>query len=378
MSQALLDDDEDDLPPTRQPARDDGLPPGVANNGDDQIEYEAVDVDENHQPLTGPHAAPEDTIRGEDQEADEAGQSRIARRRANQRRRAQESEAANAVLQAEVERLRAEAEESRAFRERISPRIDQIDQGRFEEQLSTVDREMQANAARSEHAIEAMAEAMASGDAQAHAKALREHSVALVRGVELNQQKQALEATRTRDQAQQPAARQQQPPAQPRVAAPPQTDPEQVRLTQAFLQRNPWFRPSDPNDIDSNVARTIDRQVVQAGFRPNEAEYWEEIEARCRERMPHLYQRRQPSSNGRAQQPQVQRRGPMVSGGASSGSGAAGDARKVLMTPDRKAALIQIGALDPDGRTIANKEKYQRVMHQFHKFDAEHGTGQRS
>ena len=385
MSAALLDDDEDDLPQARHDhVSRDNLPGGGGQSQADQ--YEAIDADDQFQPLTGQHAEPDDTIRGDDEGAEDAGQreprSRIARRRALQRRRAEEQQRIVETQQAEIERLRAEAEENRAFRERVSPRLDQLDHGRYQEQVASVDREIQSTAQRVERAIEAMSEAITTGDAAAHAKALRDHSQALSRGFELNAQKQLLEATRGQQplppqQFQQPQPQQQQVRQQP-VVRQVQPDPEVARLTNDFLSRHRWFRPNDPRDLDTQTAKWIDQQVAEEGFDPADPEYWEEVEARCKQRMPHLFQKQQPRQPAaQPQQPQAQRRGPMVSGsGAAGGGNSNGNGtRRVLMTPDRKQALIQIGALDPDGRTIVNNEKYQRVMQRFHEFDTQNGVG---
>jgi hypothetical protein len=358
MSQALLDDDEDDLPQQ--------VPPGIAN-GTDAEEFHAVETDDDFQPLTGPHAEPEDGIREEaDDEQGQQRKSRIARRRAAQRREAEQSRQTIRELQDKLAHFEAKAVEFESFRDRVSPRLDQIDQGRFQEQIASVDREMAANAQRVERAIEAMSEAISTGDTAAHSRALRDHSQAMQKGFELNQAKAHLEANKVAPAQYQPEARAVQPQPRPQQRA---VDPEAVRRTQEFVQAHPWFKMNDTSDPDSMAAKAIDQQVAREGYDPAEEDYWDELNARLRQRLPHVFQRRAPA------RPQAAvRRGPMVSGGGSPPPASNG-ARQVLMTPGRKQSLITMGVLDPEGKRILDQPKYNRLMKKFHEHDAEFGVG---
>lgn len=58
--------------------------------------------------------------------------------------------------------------------------------------------------------------------------------------------------------------------------------------TQRFLAKNDWFDPAGSDD-DSKRAKEIDNEVAREGFDPNTKEYWDEIEDRLRDEIPHVF-----------------------------------------------------------------------------------------
>lgn len=57
-----------------------------------------------------------------------------------------------------------------------------------------------------------------------------------------------------------------------------------------WMRSNPWYDPS-ARDTDSRIAKVIDSEMANDGWDPAEPDYWEELDNRLRERLPHRYVR---------------------------------------------------------------------------------------
>lgn len=379
MSARLTDDGYD--PTTDQTEIE--LPVGISDQAKpDNTVFEIEETDDNFKPLTGPGSAPQHEIRGEP--GDAADQAAIrerqtkAQRRASQRAARDRQEQELQTYRDENAKLRSDFE---ALQKQVTPRLDQIDQSRHTDQINSLDREIATVAASVENAISRMSEAMANGDASAHAAALRDHTRNVTRGFELTGQRQQLEHTHTARAA--PAdfdtRQQRQPQPAPRQDQPaPRMDPAVERRVTDFSSRHPWMNLSRP-DRYTRLALEIDREVAAEGFDPRNDDYWDEMEDRFADdqvlsqlgtKAAPQPRRQQPAA--RQQQIPSERRGPMVAG--SDGGTAASGARKVLLSPERKLALIQIGALDQDGRTIADPKKFQSMAKRYDEYDRAQGV----
>jgi len=67
--------------------------------------------------------------------------------------------------------------------------------------------------------------------------------------------------------------------------APPKADPKVINYANQWMSKNKWYDPNG-NDPDSEIARVIDAQLVKENYDPASAEYWEELDARVKERIP--------------------------------------------------------------------------------------------
>lgn len=354
-----------------------------AKGGD--VDYAIVDADDNFKPLTGPAAAPAvDEIRAEEAEGDDDNKTFVRKSKADRRRAQRE---ARGRLDDELNRFRDENVKLRAdmeaLRTSVSPRLDRIDQARIDDQLRQYESEIASTAQAVENAITRMSDAMASGDAAAHTAALRDHTKAVTRGSELTQARKQLEASRDavvsrtqpQDQGQGQQQQRQQPPPQQRPAP---MDPEVERRTQDFAGKYRWLKLDRP-DRDTKLALIIDAEVAEDGFDPRDDDYWEELEARMKEapQLTHKFQapqrRAQAAQPARQQNVAPERRGPMV-GGSSNGGSQQGAPRQVLLSPERKQTLIQVGVLDPDGRTIVDREKFNRLAKRYDEYDRANGV----
>jgi len=110
-----------------------------------------------------------------------------------------------------------------------------------------------------------------------------------------------------------------------RQPQPTRPDPNLQRHAQSWMDRNTWFDPNG-SDEDSRITSAIDDGLVAEGWNPSTREYWDELTARTRERLPHLFEGRQ----------QRQRKKSPVRGGGNGG-GRSGGAAAPLTAFEREA-----------------------------------------
>ena len=56
----------------------------------------------------------------------------------------------------------------------------------------------------------------------------------------------------------------------------------------SWLKSNRWYDPSG-KDTDSRIAKVIDNELASQGWDPSDPEYWDELDNRLKERLPHRY-----------------------------------------------------------------------------------------
>ncbi|MFH1604771.1 MAG: hypothetical protein ABIH03_12780, partial [Pseudomonadota bacterium] len=138
-----------------------------------------------------------------------------------------------------------------------------------------------------------------------------------------------------------------------------------------FQDDHPWYDPKG-TDEDSQLVVSLDNQVMAAGFRPETKAYWDELERRMQKYLPHRFDEeededasaRQPKGgNGAHRQTQPgSKRGPQL----GSGRAGAGGSVTVYVSPERKAAMVQVGAWD-------DPEKRNAILRRYADYDREHG-----
>jgi len=155
------------------------------------------------------------------------------------------------------------------------------------------------------------AKAIEAGNGEDAVAALRIRDQALYEANQLHAAKQQMQETRQRPQT-------------------PQIDPVVKTYMDQWQQANPWYNPQG-NDPDSALARRIDAEVARDGYQANTLDYWEEVTARLADHF-------EPAQKA------PKRKGPPVGGNrehAPSGRGT-----EIRVTPERKAAMIELGVWD--------------------------------
>lgn len=347
-------------------------------------QFDIVETDSQFKPLqeTAPpqQDAPEEPAEpNEPDELDDPQAPRRERESKSDRRQRQKmwrerTMRENATLHNQVAAQAAELAQLRAAVQGIEPRLSQFDEARAADQIATIERQIDEQAARATAARQRMARAVTDQDPDAMAAALDERDQAIIQGQRLLAQKNVLSARPA--PVERPA-----PQAQPQVQAPPPPMASAVRAyVQDFADQHRWYNPSDPHDLDSQVALRVDNAVAEDGFDPGTQDYWDELDDRLRRYLPHRFadQRQQsaPAPRRQAAAPPPERRGPMTAGASDRGT-AAPSAGQVYLSPERKENLVMAGILDRDGRTVIDRGKFNRVLKQFQDYDRANGIATR-
>jgi len=389
MSNTLSNDDydEDDLEEGAITTPRSGIQPSIIEVtplDDDDDEPEVVETDDNFRPVHGRRDGSEARLTEaevaekpllEQQGTEERKQRRD---RAEERRRRREGRQRTF---AELAETKAELALLKQQIEGIAPRLSQLDQQRVLDQIANTDREIQGAATAAAAARRKMAEAVASADAEAMTEALEARDAAVQRGQELAAQKARLAAvvpervedTRAVQPNNQPNQRQQSRPAPLPTAA--------VGYVEDFRQRHNWMKMTQdgrPADLDTEMMLRIDASVAGDGYDPTTQDYWDEIEDRGRRYLGHRFgaqQPQQPARNPQQRQPPQNepRRGPMTTGGADS-SARPVNRNQVYLSPGRKEALITLGALDKNGKTVIDKDTYRKYIRAYQEYDRENNV----
>ncbi len=381
MSDRILRDNDGDedrglSPPTRLQG---SLVESQLTAADEDENFEVVDTDADLKPLAIGGAASESDEERDDKQATEPTQpsqdpedGKRRRDRAEERRRRREGRqrtfAENAELKAEVAHLRQQIEG-------IAPRLSQIDQQRIQDQITATDRDIQAAAQAAVVARRKVADAIATADTDTIAAALEERDAAVDRGKELAAYKTRLSAAIPEvDQRQRQPVRQ-QPTVQPLPAA-------AVEFAKDFRETHNWMRQGQdgsPLDLDTDIMLRIDNAVMNEGYDPRTSDYWDEIEERARQYLPHRFAANTQRTTAAPRQQTTQqparnetRRGPMTSGASDRAARPSSDNR-VYLSPERKEALIDSGALDRTGKNVLDRDKYSRIMRAYQKYDRDNG-----
>ena len=108
------------------------------------------------------------------------------------------------------------------------------------------------------------------------------------------------------------------------------------RNASSWLNKNSWYDPSG-KDTDSRIAKIIDSDLAGEGWDPADPEYWDELDNRLKERLPHRYTGKQGGARNRR-------------GGTSSGrsdvSGSPVAKNTMTLSRERVQALKDAGMWD--------------------------------
>jgi hypothetical protein len=391
-------DDEDDIldGAASLPQRPDGdLPAGLSGEPPpsrqpqqarqpQEPQFEVVETDDRFQPIQrqeqplSEQAAPPDPNAVQPGEKDEFGRPRVTRAERNRRRRVYQER-----LESELTQTRAEVEALRTQIGGIEPRLTEIDQGRRADQLATLDRQINEANGRAALARNNLTEALTNQDSAAITAALDMRDEAIRQATILAGQKERLASAAPIQTVDPNQFRQQQPSQQQQRQAPPPLPREAATRATAFQAEHSWIA-ANPNSREARLILDIDNEIAGEGFDPRTDDYWDELRDRASAYMDLRTGRPlgqvngnghappQPQRGAQPMQPRVpeQRRGPMVAGGSVNGT-PPGNGRQLFLSPDRKAAMIQVGALEPDGRTVADRKKYTRLAERYMAFDRE-------
>ena len=262
--------------------------------------------------------------------ADDAEREEIRKRRREERKNKRERDRAK---RDELERLvRAQATQLTELRQQVSG-IQNINHGN---QLAQLDHHIQQHQNAVGYFENLMAEAITKGDGAAQVEALRARDAA-------RDKLRDLEGLKARVTS--PAKTQ------------PTVNPVMVEHVKTFLGKHKWYGGPQSTDIDSRMLKVIDDSVAADGFDPTTPAYYEELEKRGRERLPHRFSAASPAPQ---QQQQRQQRQPVAGAGGDSG-GKPGGGADFQVSAERVKAMKEAGIWDDPTRR-ANMIKRYREM----------------
>ena len=388
------------------PRGTDSRPAGREAPRESDVEYEIVDADDSLQPIQRRQAnddqpappqqreAPLDEDDGDGTYVDRQNREQPQHQRLSARDQRERRRRGRERTLQENAQLRAQLEEVQSRLAAVEPRLNEFDQSRVQQQVANLDRERQTLLEQADRELARFIEATQAADTATAQSALKAQQTAIMQASRLEVQRNMLADGNPlgRDGAQIPGMRRPEPqqaqaPQGPRpLPAAAQQKAERFREEHDWLNYKPQRMPNGqvihvPNDMDTRVMSQIDAAIMEEGFDPRYDEYWQELEDRARQYLPHRFtpaQRRPAEETQRgdgrnppAPQARPERRGPPVAGGTDRAPPPAGGKQRVYLNEGRKSALILAGALGQDGRTIENPEKYQRLMKSYAKYDSD-------
>jgi hypothetical protein len=130
----------------------------------------------------------------------------------------------------------------------------------------------------------------------------------------------------------------------------PQLDSRIVNHASQWMSKNKWYSHAG-EDVDSATTKAVDNQLAKEGYDPRTKEYWEELDDRLSDKLPHRYGKVK-TNGARANTPPVAG-SDKNSGGGSSGSG------KFYLSAARVQALRDSGDWEDETRRNKMIKTYQ-------------------
>ena len=287
-----------------------------------QDEYVVVEepIEEPEEPVKAEDGdEPEEPTAKQQQDDDhDEGDTDEERAAIRERRRVEKKERKERQQKA-ISRDKLELDFLRKRNDDLERRLNGLETRAHQSTLSDYDRQIQVYRQEVETAERIIAKAVEAGNGEDVAKAMRYRDEAVAKANELAYYKQ----------------RQAQVPQQQQA---PKLDERIEYYAKEFMEANEWYNPQG-SDEDSAIVMAIDNRLVQEGYDPRSAEYWDELQDRVERRLPEKFQRQNKT--------QTQRK---PTGGPAVGSGrehAPSSTRKeIYISPERKAALIEAGVWD--------------------------------
>lgn len=319
---------------------------------EEEEELLPLEVDETGKPTGEAAKAAEAQGAADDDDDDEQERAHLGaeddadRKRLERQKRKERQRRAQKRTEQELERLRAERDE-------FAQRLARLEQGMGNTTLAQLDDRIAQAKSNLNQANAALTSALAKNNAVDTTKALEIRDQA-------RDQLNYFAGLKQRMTAQQHDPRRQQLQAQQ-----PQDDspPEVKRNVDGFKRKFSWW-DDNGGDEDSKIVLALDNAVADDGFDPADSDYWEELERRMRQKLPHRFEGT--AAGGREQ------RSPRVGAGTGEGATRRETGKNyVRITPERKAAMIEAGAWD-------DPDKRKRMLKRYRDYDAAHAAGGRA
>jgi hypothetical protein len=273
-------------------------------------------------------SAAEDNDRDDDDDdADErvASSNEDGERDAIRERRRVEKQERKQRREEAIKRDKLELDFLRKRNDDLERRVSVQEQRTHNLDLSAFDAAMAKAANEADMAERVIAKAVAAGNGDDVAQAMRYRDQAFARIQQLNFQKQQVAQQRPQPQ---------------------QIDDMTLRYAQDFIKENPWY-DAQGRDEDSAIVIAIDQSLAKDGFDPRSSDYWDELRKRAARRLPDRFGGEDKPSRRAEEKPEPKREprgGPVVGSGREHAP--ASTRKEIYISPERKQALIEAGVWD--------------------------------
>lgn len=276
----------------------------VEENVEDKVE--AVENDDDHD-------EPDERVAKSD-ETDEEREAIRERRRLEKQERKERREKAISRDKIEMDFLRKRNDE-------LERRLSAQEQRTFNMDLNNIDSQIAKAREEVGMAEKVIAKAVAAGNGEDVAQALRYRDEAMARASQLAQAKVQAAQQQLQQQPTQPAL-----------------DDMTMHYAQEFIRENAWYDPQG-RDENSAVVLAIDQALAKDGYDPSTEDYWNELRRRAARRLPERF-----GSETKQEDQRKPRGGPAVGSGREHAP--ASTRKEIYISPERKQALIEAGVWD--------------------------------
>lgn len=222
--------------------------------------------------------------------------------------------------------------------EELARRLAQVENAATSFQFAQMDRFIEDEATRVEYMKMKMTQAAEAGDVAQQMELLDQYHDAKNKLAQAQYMKQQqLEAART----------------QKNNVPSPASATVQENAT-SWMKSNRWYDPAG-KDTDSRIAKVIDNELASEGWDPADPEYWDELDNRLKERLPHRYTGK---SGG-----ERNRRAGTPSGRSDTSGSSAANKNTFTLSRERVQALKDAGMWDDPAKrakAIRNYAEFDR------------------
>jgi hypothetical protein len=215
--------------------------------------------------------------------------------------------------------------------EEMARRLAQLENATTGFQFAQLDKFIEDEATRVEYAKMKMTQAAKAGDAVSQAEFMEQfhESKNKLAQAQMYRQQQLEEAKRPRNNVPSPMS-------------------EAVKENAGdWLTRNSWYDPNG-QDVDSKIAKVVDNALASEGWDPADPEYWEELDNRLKERLPHRYTGKSGMRNRRSGTPS----------GRADVSGSPAAKNTFTLSRERVQALKDAGMWDDPAKRAKAIRRY--------------------
>jgi hypothetical protein len=129
-------------------------------------------------------------------------------------------------------------------------------------------------------------------------------------------------------------------------------DPRLQRNAANWMERNSWYKP-DNKDMDSKIAKQVDEELTSEGWDPTREDYWEELDNRLQQYLPHRYNRNNDEVPSARSKPRS-----VVTGSGRESSTRAGGSNTFTLNAEQVRAMKDAGYWD-------DPEKRNRMIKRY-------------